>query len=57
MALGSFLRQRRKALGITLQELAKRVEAGTASSAQAGSAGAGARGLAELAWAFAQRAH
>ena len=29
MALGSFLRQRRKALGLTLQELAKRVEADT----------------------------
>jgi aminoglycoside phosphotransferase (APT) family kinase protein len=40
-----------------LQGIAKRVEDGTASSAQAAGAGAGARGLAELAWAFAQRAH
>jgi aminoglycoside phosphotransferase (APT) family kinase protein len=37
-----------------LQGIAKRVEAGTASSAQAVSSGAGARPLAELAWKFAQ---
>ena len=39
-----------------LQGIAKRVEAGTASSAQAASSGASARPLAELAWEFAQRA-
>lgn len=39
-----------------LQGIAKRVEAGTASSAQAVSSGAGARPLAQLAWQFAQRA-
>ena len=39
-----------------LQGIAKRVEAGTASSAQAVSSGAGARPMAELAWKFAQRA-
>ncbi|MDP2370392.1 phosphotransferase [Rhodoferax sp.] len=39
-----------------LQGIAKRVEAGTASSAQAVSSGAGARPMAELAWTFAQRA-
>ncbi len=39
-----------------LQGIAKRVEAGTASSAQAKSSGAGARPLAEMAWDFAQRA-
>ena len=39
-----------------LQGIAKRVEAGTASSAQAVSSGAGARPMAELAWNFAQRA-
>ncbi|MEO5698003.1 MAG: phosphotransferase [Burkholderiaceae bacterium] len=39
-----------------LQGIAKRVEAGTASSAQARQAGAGARPLAELGWALAQRA-
>lgn len=44
-------------LAAILQGIAKRALDGTASSAQAGSAGAGARGLAELAWAFAQRAH
>ena len=38
-----------------LQGIAKRVEAGTASSAQAVSSGAGARPMAELAWSFAQR--
>ena len=39
-----------------LQGIAKRVEDGTASSAQAKSSGAGARPMAELAWNFAQRA-
>jgi aminoglycoside phosphotransferase (APT) family kinase protein len=39
-----------------LQGIAKRVEAGTASSAQARQAGAGARPLAEMGWAIAQRA-
>jgi aminoglycoside phosphotransferase (APT) family kinase protein len=39
-----------------LQGIAKRVEAGTASSAQARDAGAGARPLAELGWRFAQQA-
>jgi aminoglycoside phosphotransferase (APT) family kinase protein len=39
-----------------LQGIAKRAEAGTASSAQAVSSGAGARPLAELAWRFAQKA-
>jgi aminoglycoside phosphotransferase (APT) family kinase protein len=39
-----------------LQGIGKRVEAGTASSAQAVSAAAGARPLAELAWKFAQHA-
>ena len=39
-----------------LQGIAKRVEAGTASSAQAAASGAGARPMAELAWDFAQRA-
>ncbi len=39
-----------------LQGIAKRVEAGTASSPQAISSGAGARPMAELAWKFAQRA-
>ena len=39
-----------------LQGIAKRVEAGTASSAQAVSSGAGARPMAELAWKFAQQA-
>ena len=38
-----------------LQGIAKRVEAGTASSAQARHAGAGARPLAEMGWALAQR--
>ena len=38
-----------------LQGIAKRVEDGTASSAQARQAGAGARPLAELGWHFAQR--
>jgi aminoglycoside phosphotransferase (APT) family kinase protein len=38
-----------------LQGIAKRVEDGTASSAQARQAGAGARPLGELGWSFAQR--
>ena len=43
-------------LAAILQGIAKRVEAGTASSAQAASSGAGARGLAEMAWKFARQA-
>ncbi|GAA6141143.1 phosphotransferase [Hydrogenophaga sp. 5NK40-0174] len=39
-----------------LQGIAKRVEDGTASSAQAKASGAGARPMAELAWHFAKRA-
>jgi len=39
-----------------LQGIAKRVEAGTAASAQAVSSGAGAKPLAQLAWKFAQQA-
>jgi aminoglycoside phosphotransferase (APT) family kinase protein len=39
-----------------LQGIAKRVEAGTASSAQAATSAAGARPMAELAWSFAQKA-
>lgn len=39
-----------------LQGIAKRVEDGTAASAQARQAGAGAQPLAELGWQFAQRA-
>ena len=39
-----------------LQGIAKRVEAGTASSAQAVASAAGARPMAELAWTFAQKA-
>jgi aminoglycoside phosphotransferase (APT) family kinase protein len=39
-----------------LQGIAKRVEAGTASSAQAVASGAGARPMAELAWKFARQA-
>ncbi|MEO8653532.1 MAG: phosphotransferase family protein, partial [Ramlibacter sp.] len=39
-----------------LQGIAKRVEAGTASSAQAAASGASARPMAELAWKFAQQA-
>lgn len=39
-----------------LQGIAKRVEAGTASSAQAVSSAAGARPLAQMAWKFAQTA-
>ncbi len=40
-----------------LQGIAKRVEAGTAASAQAKTAGATARPMAELAWSFAQRSN
>lgn len=43
-------------LAAILQGIAKRVEMGTASSAQAVSSAAGARPLAEMAWHFAQRA-
>jgi aminoglycoside phosphotransferase (APT) family kinase protein len=39
-----------------LQGIAKRVEAGTASSEQAVASGRGARPMAEMAWQFAQRA-
>ncbi|MDB5898127.1 MAG: phosphotransferase family protein [Ramlibacter sp.] len=39
-----------------LQGIAKRVEAGTASSAQAAASGKTARPMAELAWTFAQKA-
>ena len=39
-----------------LQGIAKRVEDGTASSAQAKASGAGARPMAELAWQYAQKA-
>jgi aminoglycoside phosphotransferase (APT) family kinase protein len=39
-----------------LQGIAKRVEAGTASSAQAVSSAAGARPLAHMAWSFANKA-
>ena len=42
-------------LAAILQGIAKRVEAGTASSAQAKTSGTGARPLAEMAWSFAQR--
>jgi aminoglycoside phosphotransferase (APT) family kinase protein len=38
-----------------LQGIAKRVELGTASSAQARQAGAGARPLAEMGWRIAQQ--
>ena len=43
-------------LAAILQSIAKRVEAGTASSAQAVASAAGARPLAEMAWRFAQQA-
>ena len=43
-------------LAAILQGIAKRVEAGTAASAQAVSSAAGARPLAELAWRYAQNA-
>jgi aminoglycoside phosphotransferase (APT) family kinase protein len=39
-----------------LQGIAKRVEMGTASSAQAAQSGASARPMAQLAWQFAQKA-
>jgi len=42
-------------LAAILQGIAKRVEAGTASSAQAKASGEGAKPLAQLAWSFAQR--
>ena len=42
-------------LAAILQGIAKRVEAGTASSAQAQQSAAGARPMAEMAWRFAQR--
>ncbi len=42
-------------LAAILQGIAKRVEAGTASSAQAVSSAAGARPLAQMAWRFAQQ--
>lgn len=42
-------------LAAILQGIAKRVEMGTASSAQAKASGEGARPLAQMAWAFAQR--
>src|SRR5574343_1100244 len=42
-------------LAAILEGIAKRVEAGTASSAQAKASGEGARPLAQMAWAFAQR--
>ncbi|KQP20022.1 phosphotransferase [Pseudorhodoferax sp. Leaf267] len=43
-------------LAAILQGIAKRAESGTASSEQAKRSGAGARPLAEMAWAYAQRA-
>ncbi|MBC7435719.1 MAG: phosphotransferase [Bdellovibrionales bacterium] len=43
-------------LAAILQGIAKRVETGTASSAQAVSSAAGARPLAEMGWKFAQQA-
>ena len=42
-------------LAAILQGIAKRVEMGTASSAQARASGEGARPLAQMAWSFAQR--
>ena len=39
-----------------LQGIAKRVEAGTASSEQAVASGRGARPMAEMAWQFAKKA-
>ena len=42
-------------LAAILQGIAKRVEAGTAASEQARQSGAGARPLAEMGWAFAQK--
>jgi len=43
-------------LAAILQGIAKRVEAGTASSAQDAKSGDGARNLAQMAWKFAQKA-
>jgi len=43
-------------LAAILQGIAKRAEEGTAASAQARQAGAGARGLAEMGWQFARSA-
>ncbi len=43
-------------LAAILQGIAKRVETGTASSAQAANSGAGAHRLAQMAWQFAQQA-
>jgi hypothetical protein len=43
-------------LAAILQGIAKRVEMGTASSAQAKASGAGAKPMAELAWKAAQQA-
>jgi aminoglycoside phosphotransferase (APT) family kinase protein len=43
-------------LAAILQGIAKRVEAGTAASAQAINSAAGAKPLAQMAWQFAQRA-
>jgi aminoglycoside phosphotransferase (APT) family kinase protein len=43
-------------LAAILQGIAKRVEAGTAASAQAVSSAAGAKPLAQMAWQFARRA-
>ena len=43
-------------LAAILQGIARRAEQGTAASAQARQAGAGARGLAELGWQFARAA-
>ena len=42
-------------LAAILQGIAKRVQTGTASSAQAAKSAAGARPMAQLAWAFAQK--
>jgi len=42
-------------LAAILQGIAKRAQEGTASSAQAESSGAGAQGLAEMAWLFARK--
>ena len=42
-------------LAAILQGIAKRVEAGTASSAQAANSGAGAKQLAQMGWKFAQQ--
>ena len=43
-------------IGSVIMIIAKRVEAGTASSEQARASGARARPMAELAWRFAQKA-